>query len=354
MFEIGRCVFCNRSLNEDQIMFRFPSSNKEMEFDFAYSNMLKAHNIDPTNRCILPKIYRYSGEQQLNGNSAIPSNSVYLSDGTVLTEMICPTCHGRIFRDTDDAKRNTFMFFGEKNSGKTSLIYTIISEAVISKNAKDLFDKRYVPFYNDYLIKKNDFIKIYNDLKSEKIKKPENFNFPVIIHRAANVNSKLENKTDIFVDVTDFDIEDSDHIDMTLAQADNAKAFIFTIPITKLILADDEYYGRDVELRSHILPMYYSTRNADIKPTVFIAITFSDLIYNGTFDADISQLLDNYLHSPDDLFRAFFESRYPLTSGMLKRFFGSFNLCFVKARDVESDSYVSELSRSLYKQLTDL
>lgn len=229
MFEKSRCVFCNRITDKEDIMFRYPSSYGKVAEDHQYTCMQRAHNIVRNNDCVMPLVYFRPDSNELNGSNKEGSYSVFVKDGTELTQMICPTCHGMLFRDTDDGHRNTYLFFGEKDSGKTSLIYAIIYNGVIRKEHPMTIDGRYIPFYNDYLMPKNQLERTYNDIVRSKITKPKSLEFPFIIHRAAAAHSGLTNKTDVFYDVTDFDIQDGNHIDMTLRQAQQATAFVFTI-----------------------------------------------------------------------------------------------------------------------------
>lgn len=355
MFEKSRCVFCNRIISKNDIMFRYPSSYGKTAADHRYTCMQRAHNILPNDDYVMPSVYFRPESQKLNGNDKNGLYSVFIEDGTELTQMICPTCHGKLFRDTDDSCRNTYLFFGEKASGKTSLIYSIIYNGVIRKEHPKTFDGQYIPFYNDYLMSKKELEHIYHNVIECKISKPKSLNFPLIVHRAATVQSGLTNKTDVFYDVTDFDIQDSNHIDMTLRQAQQATAFVFTIGIFKMLCDDEMYYGRDVQLRNRMMSMYYAAQYADSKPVVFIAVTGADMI-DFLFEEETSEMMKAWRSSPEETFRSFFEVRYPLTCDFLKNNFSDYRFCFtsIKPFDEEYQIDYPELTNQLYRQLVSL
>lgn len=355
MFEKSRCVFCNRITDKEDIMFRYPSNYGKVAEDHQYTCMQRAHNIVRKNDCVMPLVYFRPDSNELNGSNKEGSYSVFVKDGTELTQMICPTCHGMLFRDTDDSHRNTYLFFGEKDSGKTSLIYAIIYNGVIRKEHPMTIDGRYIPFYNNYLMPKEQLERTYNDIVRSKITKPKSLDFPFIIHRAAAAHSGLTNKTDVFYDVTDFDIQDGNHIDMTLRQAQQATAFVFTIGIGKILCDEGMYYGRDVQLRNHMMSMYYATQYTDSKPVVFIAVTGADMI-DYLFDEETIEMAKAWQSSPDIIFRSFFEIFYPLTCDFLKNNFSDYRFCFtsIKPFDEENQIDYPEMTNQLYWQLTEL
>jgi uncharacterized protein YbaR (Trm112 family) len=211
--------------------------------------------------------------------------------------LVCPSCHNELFRDTEENILNTAVFFGRKDSGKTSLILALAGECITKQFSPD---EKYRYFFNEKLYDPNRVTSLADRVKEGA--KPDDLREPVAIYRVTG-GSDSRVVCDVLHDVSASDTLDEMSINITMPFASDAAHFVYCIAADKLAeaLVTDNTLG-NMTARLDMFRMISAFRYAQTAPTLDITITKIDLAQKlGGAAADIlnvredERALKNYI-----------------------------------------------------------
>ena len=267
-----KCVFCGRSVDLDRYaLFRLPPDHRHIP-DNVYRAYLEIRGISGK-RNDFPDVCGVGSQDAAkmvfeNGKPVLTTKT-----GRSTDTLICPSCHNEILRDTGEGCVNTALFFGGRDSGKTSLIAALAKECM---TAGFSYDDRYRYFFCD---------KIYDEAymteaasKAAAGEKPVELRESIVIFRMTGASEGSRVVCDVMHDVSRGDIEDDLSIAMALPFAAGAGHFVYCIPADKLagtLISLDA--GADLKVRLDLDAMIHSAGEESTLPELDIAVTKFDL-----------------------------------------------------------------------------
>ena len=283
-----QCIFCGRLIDlEKYALFRLPPDHRRVP-DEVYRSYLE----------IRGKAGRYDFPEACGIGSADTAKIVYENGKPVLTTktgrstdtLICPSCHNEILRDTMPGSVNTAVFFGGRNSGKTSLITALANECITSVFS---YDERYRYIFCDSIYDSALITDAAAKISSGA--KPADLRDPVAVFRMTSAAEGSRVVCDVMHDVSAEDTEDDFSIAFGLPFAAGAEHFVYCIPADKLadtLVSLDA--GADMRVRLGLDAMTHTLRDDCKPPELDVVVTKLDLgEKSGGAAADISAVRDN-------------------------------------------------------------
>lgn len=267
-----KCVFCGRSIDLDRhALFRLPPDYRHVP-DNVYRAYLEMRGISGK-RNDFPDVCAVGSQDAAkmvfeNGKPVLTTKT-----GRSTDTLICPSCHNEVLRDTGEGCVNAALFFGGKDSGKTSLVAALAKECM---TAGFSYDDRYRYFFCD---------KIYEEAymtdaaaKAAAGEKPDELREPIAIFRMTGASEGSRVVCDVMHDVSTSDTEDDTAIVTQLPFAADAGHFVYCIPADKLaetLVSLDA--GADMLVRLDLDAMIHSMSEDGDRPELDIAVTKLDL-----------------------------------------------------------------------------
>ncbi len=271
-----RCIFCGRLIElETDALFRLPPDHPRVK-DAIYADFQKARGLFDI-RSELPGVCEKRSPECAKIEWENGKPVLITKTGRSTDTLICPTCHSELFRDTDSASVHSAVFFGAKDSGKTSLILALAERCITGQFSSD---ERYRYIFNE---------KLYNagDMTAEAEKasageKPRDLRRPAAVYRVLRANEGGKAFCDVLHDVSFIDTVDEESVLTALPFAASAEHFVYCIPADTLrdaLGADNE--SADIKIRKDMFMMMSAFRFSEKPPELDIAVTKSDLADSG-------------------------------------------------------------------------
>ncbi len=267
-----RCIFCGRLIElENEALFRLPPDHPRTN-DAIYADFRKARGSFDI-RSDLPGVCGSRSPECLKLDWENGKPVLITKTGRSTDTLICPSCHSELFRDTDSASVRSAVFFGAKDSGKTSLILALVNNCIKSQFSPD---GRYRYIFNEKLYKTE-----YIASEAEKAAsggKPADLRSPAAVYRVPRAADGGKAVCDVLHDVSFNDTIDEETVLTALPFAESAEHFVYCIPADKLaeaLAADNE--RADIIMRRELFMMMSACRYAETPPELDIAVTKSDL-----------------------------------------------------------------------------
>lgn len=335
-----RCIFCGRLIDLDSFaLFRLPPDHKHVP-DNIYRHYLETRGIN--GNANLPEICGAGSPDTARIEWDRNKPVLITRTGRSTDTLVCPSCHNEVFRDTDEGSVNTAVFFGGKDSGRTSLILAMAGECVTRQFSPD---DRYRYIFNERICDPKDITDA-----AERVKcgvKPDDLREPTAIYRVTGASAGFGTVCDVMHDVSRSDFEDEEAIYTFLPFAADAEHYVYCIPSDKLasqIEAHDEL--SDMLMKLDMYKLMSSFRYSAKRPILDIAVTKLDLAEKaGGAAADIFSARENEQELMSLVFSA-----YP---GMeeLSVFFAGVRAHAVSAVSTMSDKDDGGLTCRLYSEL---
>lgn len=267
-----RCIFCGRlTVLEKDALFRLPPDHPRTR-DEAYADFRMTRG-DRNPRADMPGVCgsrspECSKLEWENGKPVLITRT-----GRSTDTLICPTCHSELFRDTDSGSVHSAVFFGEKDSGKTSLILALADRCIKGQFSPD---EKYRYIFNDRLY---DTEKITSEHeRAASGEKPDDLREPAAVYRVSRADEGGKAVCDVMYDVSENDTADEEALLTALPFAASAEHFVYCIPADRLreaLASDNE--GADIRMRKALFMMMSAFRFSEKPPELDIAVTKSDL-----------------------------------------------------------------------------
>ncbi len=288
-----RCIYCGRLADLDKdALFRLPPDHGRVN-DAVYRRFLASRGIEGV-RAELPAVCGkqspdFSKIEWENGKPVLVTKT-----GRSTDTLICPSCHNELFRDTESGSVRSAVFFGEKDSGKTSLILALAGKCITRQFSPD---ERFRYILNDRIC---DAESIVGAAKSiEEGGKPSDLREPIAVYRVSSAAEGGTAECDVMHDASESDTGDEQAIRAAMPFADSSERYVYCIPADTLyetVLADD---GRaDMKMRLEMMKLLAACRYAQKPPALMLAVTKLD-----TARGEITEMyrdeqtLRNYIYS---------------------------------------------------------
>lgn len=267
-----KCIFCGRLCDTEQYaLFRLPADRKHVR-DSVYAGYLESRGITGKSADLPEVCDRTSPDFALIGTER-GKPVLITKTGRSSDTLVCPSCHNEILRDTDESVLETAVFFGAKESGKTSLILALAEECITEQFSPD---EKYRYFFNE---------KIYDAgavcasaQKARDGNKPDDLREPTVIYRVTGASSDGRVRCDVMHDTSAGDVADEHSVNTTLPFASGAGHFVYCIPADRLgeaIVTGGE--RADIEMKLDVYRMLSAFRYADRPPVLDITVTKLDI-----------------------------------------------------------------------------
>ncbi|MBP3855665.1 MAG: hypothetical protein IK990_08670 [Ruminiclostridium sp.] len=333
-----RCVFCGRLIDTDkQALFRLPPDYVRRP-DAIYRRYLeirditgKDHNLPDVCGIGSPEVAMLTSE---NGRPTLVTRT-----GRNTDSMICPTCHNQILRNTDSASVSSAVFFGGRDSGKTSLVLTLANECITRQFS---IDDRFRYIFNDKVCDPALITGAAEEVRNGG--KPADLRDPTAIYRVTGASQGMKTLCDVMYDTSASDIRDMDSIRFTLPFAADSRYFVYCIPADKLaetVITQDE--RADMDARTDMYTMLEACRYAQTPPVLTIAVTKLDLAEKaGGAGDDIMRC-----HADERALKNYIFTAFP-SVGELAVMFTDVHACAVSAVDPDIGGKETTLAGKLY------
>ncbi len=296
-----RCIFCGRRIDLDRhALFRLPPDYKHIP-DNIYQRYLTLHGISDKNSN-LPDVCG-AGSPESAGIEWEKNKPVLMTrTGRSTDTLICPSCHNEVFRDTDEGRVNTAVFFGRKDCGRTSLITAMAGECVTRQFSPD---DRFRYIFNEKIYDPEFITGQYDRVRSGE--KPSDLREPTAIYRVTGAGAGWNTVCDVMHDVSDADFTDEEALYTCVSYAADAAHYVYCVPVDKLAEQTEAPTELNVMLtRLDIYKMMSAFRYSQVTPTLNIAVTKLDLAAKlGGAAADLLSVKDNEQAMKNYLFAAF-------------------------------------------------
>ncbi|MCR4780164.1 MAG: hypothetical protein K5876_03610 [Ruminiclostridium sp.] len=266
-----RCIFCGRLTElETDALFRLPPDHPRTN-DPIYADFRKARGFTDL-RSDLPGVCGSRSPECLKLDWENGRPVLITKTGRGTDTLICPSCHNELFRDTDSASVCSAVFFGAKDSGKTSLILALANSRI-----KEQFspDGKYRYIFNDRLYSTEDIAA--GAEKAASGEKPADLRSPAAVYRVPRAAEGGKPVCDVLHDVSAADTADEETLLTALPFAESAEHFVYCLPADKLAEAPGEGERPDILMRRDIFMMLGACRFAEKPPELDIALTRYDL-----------------------------------------------------------------------------
>lgn len=294
-----RCIFCGRLADTGNgALFRLPPDHKRVP-DAAYRRYAESRGIYdvPT---VLPDVCGKGSPDFAEISYENEKPVLVTKTGRITDILVCPSCHNELYRDTDDASVHTAVVFGDKGSGKTSLVLSLANECISRQFSSD----------NKYRYILNENIYDGHDLSEAAAmasggESPADLREPVAIYRVSEASSSEKVVCDVLHDTSCGDVTDDLTVSVTLPFAADAEHYVYCIPADRLsaaVISRSE--SEDMLVRRDLYRMVSAFRYSDSAPVLDIVVTKFDLSEKcGGAGEDIYNMRDsengmkNYLYS---------------------------------------------------------
>ena len=294
-----RCIFCGRLADiGGNALFRLPPDYRRVpdEIYRRYAESRGRYGVS----VMLPDVCG-KGSPDFGELSAEDGKPVLVTKtGRITDILVCPSCHNELYRDTDDASVNTAVVFGDKGSGKTTLILSL-AEGFVTRQFSS--DNRYRYILNEEIHDGHDLTEAAKSAAEGTA--PADLREPVAIYRVSEASSDEKVVCDVLHDTSFHDTEDDLSVGTALPFAADAGHYVYCLPVDRLseaVIACSE--SEDMRIRRDMYAMMSAFRYADAAPVLDIVITKFDLAEKcGGAGEDIYNMrgsesaLKNYLYS---------------------------------------------------------
>lgn len=302
-----RCIFCGRLTDPDRdALFRLPPDHGRVRDD-VYARYLASRGIEGVHTD-LPEVCgkgspEFSEMRPENGKPVLITKTGRSSD-----TLICPSCHNELFRDTDADSLQSAVFFGMKDSGKTSLILALTENCISGQFSPD--DKyRYI--LNERTYSAETITEAAKLAASGE--KPGDLREPAAVYRVPSAVSGGKAVCDVMHDVSAEDAEDEQAVYTAMPFAASAGHYVYCIPADRLGEAaqlPDE--SADMMMRLEMMKLLSACRFADKPPELDIAVTKLD-----TAPAEVAEVCGD-----EETLRNYIFSVYPAVGELSAMFSG--------------------------------
>lgn len=288
-----RCIYCGRLTDLDKdALFRLPSDHKHTA-DAVYGRFLKARGIEGA-RTDLPEV---CGKNSPEFSRIIWENNkpvLVTKTGRSTDTLICPSCRNELFRDTEDSCVRSAVFFGMKDSGKTSLILALAEKCVSRQFSSD---EKYRYIINERTYTADRITEAAKAMSGGE--KPADLREPVAVYRVSAAATGGNVVCDVMHDASESDMTDEQAINTAMPFAASAGKYIFCIPADALYeaaMSPDEY--PDMRMRLEMFRLIAACRYSDKPPELDITVTKLDTAKEDVAAASADeQTLRNYIYS---------------------------------------------------------
>ena len=266
-----KCIFCGRLCDPEQYaLFRLPPDHRHIR-DTVYAGYLMSRGIRGVSADLPGVCDSFSPEfgkiEWERGKPTLVTKTGRSSD-----ILVCPSCHNELFRDTDVNVLTSAVFFGAKDSGKTSLVLALARECITKQFSPD---EKYRYFFNEKLYDPNGITSVAERVREGG--KPDDLRSPTVIYRVTG-SSDGRVMCDVMHDVAVTDTFDEQSVNVTMPFASGSQHFVYCIPVDKLaemIVSDSE--AADIRMKLDIYGMVSAFRYAEEPPVLDLTITKLDL-----------------------------------------------------------------------------
>ncbi len=266
-----RCIFCGRLIDLDRYaLFRLPPDYKHIT-DNIYRNYLESRGI--SGNASFPDIVG-AGSPETAGIEWEKNRPVLMTrTGRSTDTLICPSCHNEVFRDTDEGRVNTAVFFGGAESGRTSLILAMAGECVTRQFSPD---DRFRYMINERLYPPEFITAEYDRVRSGE--KPADLREPTAIYRVTGAGAGFSVVCDVMHDVSRSDLADEQALYTCVPFAAEAAQYVYCLPADTLAEQTEAPAElADMRMRLDIYMMMSAFRYSHTRPVLNIAVTKLDL-----------------------------------------------------------------------------
>ena len=267
-----RCIYCGRLTElEKDALFRLPPDHPRTH-DASYADFRRTRG-EQSVRADLPAVCGSRSPEcaKLEWENGKPV--LITKTGRSTDTLICPTCHSELFRDTDSGSVHSAVFFGEKDSGKTSLILALADRCITGQFSPD---EKYRYIFNDRLYDTDQITSEHE--KAAAGGKPADLREPAAVYRVSRADEGGKAVCDVMYDVSENDTADEEALLTALPFAASAEHFVYCIPADRLreaLASDNE--GADIRMKKALFMMMSAFRFSEKPPELDIAVTKSDL-----------------------------------------------------------------------------
>lgn len=293
-----RCIFCGRLIDPDRdALFRLPPDHKRVT-DNVYRRYLETRGI--SGNTSLPELCGIGSPDMAKIEWEHGRPVLVTRTGRTTDTLICPSCHNEVMRDTDEGNVNTAVFFGGKDSGKTSLILAMAGECITRQFSPD---DRYRYIFNEKICDPSAVTDAAERVRCGE--KPADLREPTVIYRLKGAAEGSGTICDVMHDVSESDFTDEEAVYTCLPFAADAAHYVYCIPVDKLAGQTEkpEELG-DMLMRLDIYRLLSAFRYSGKRPVLDITVTKLDTAGNaGGAASDIlnarenEPLLKNYVFS---------------------------------------------------------
>lgn len=288
-----RCIYCGRLADLDKdALFRMPPDYKHTA-DEVYGRFLKARGIEGV-RIDLPEV---CGKNSPEFSKIIWENGkpvLVTKTGRSTDTLICPSCRNELFRDTGDSSVCSAVFFGMRDSGRTSLILALAEKCVTRHFSSD---EKYRYIINDRTYTENEITEAAKAVSDGE--KPADLRKPVAVYRVSAAAEGGTSVCDVMHDASESDTEDEQAINTAMPFAAASEKYVYCISADTLYeaaMSPDEY--PDMRMRLEMFRLISACRYSEKPPELDIAVTKLDTANNEVTGACADeQTLKNYIYS---------------------------------------------------------
>lgn len=309
-----RCIFCGRLADTGSgALFRLPPDYRRVP-DTVYRQYALSRGIYDA-VTMLPDVCGKGspdfGEMSYENEKPV----LVTKTGRITDVLVCPSCHNELYRDTDDASVNTAVVFGDKGSGKTSLVLALANGCIARQFSSD---SRYRYILNENICSAHDISEAA--AMAAEGKAPADLREPVAIYRVSEASSDEKAVCDVLHDTSCGDTEDDLSVGVTLPFAADAGHYVYCMPVDRLakaVISQSE--SEDMLVRRDLFRMFSAFRYSDCTPVLDIVVTKFDLAQKcGGAGEDIFNMRESEAGMKNYLFSAFpgIKEYEPFFSGM--------------------------------------